>query len=765
MGILSMNKWIKPLASWLSALMMLLTLALPVHAQEGARIDNISVKGNQRIESSTVLSYLTFAEGDAYQTSEINASLKRLFETGLFADVTTGFDAATLTVNVVENPVVNSITFEGNRRVEDDVLSAETALEPRSVYNRSKVQEDVRRIRNIYSRNGRFLVEVTPKVVTLEQNRVDLIFEINEGKKATIKRIYFTGNNNFDNDTLRQTIATQETRWYNFLTSNDSFDPDRVNYDKELLRQYYIERGYADFKVVSSVAEISDDKESFILTFVVEEGRKYSIGEVAIESAFADINKGEFYELTETKTDDTFNAKKVDKTVDNMTSRLNDLGYAFVDIETEYDRDLENNILNLTYRIKEGPKVYIERIDINGDVRTLDEVIRREFRISEGDPYNAAKIRRSRQRIQNLGFFKKVEIRNVKSNEPDRVNLDVEVEEQATGELNFGAGFSTSDGAIGSVSVRERNLLGKGQDLRLSFQKSSETDQIDVGFTEPYFMGRDIAAGFDLFNIRQSQDESSYDSETTGGTLRASYSLTEHLRHSLYYSLKNIDVSDVEPGASAFIVQQEGENSNSSIGHSLLYDHRNNRFTPTEGYYIRFLQEFAGVGGDSKYLKHELRSAYYIPVYGDDVVFSTSFQGGHVFGYADEDVRINERFFIGGSTIRGFDDAGIGPRDSSTRDALGGNTFYAGSTELTFPLGLPEELGFSGSVFADAGSLFGSDASGASVTDDRSLRLSAGVGISWKSPLGPIRVDIAEAILKDDLDETELVRFNFGTRF
>lgn len=742
-------------------------LLFGLSAQAADTIKDIIVKDNQRVESLTIESYLDVAKGEEFDRNKINSSMKKMFSTELFSDVSILREGDALVVTVKENPIVNKVVFEGNKRIKDDQITPELSLEPRSVYTRAKVQNDVKRIQNLYRKSGRFSVTVTPKVVQLDQNRVDLVFEIQEGKKATISKIYFVGNDFYKSNKLREILNTKESRWYSFYSGNDTYDPDRVAFDKEVLRKFYAARGFADFKVTSAIAEITKDKKSFILTFIVEEGERYKFGEINIESTLPDLqSEQQLREVIETKPDDTFNADQIEASVDAITGKLNDIGYAFVDVKTSFERNVQDRIMSLTYNISEGPKVYIDRINIAGNVRTLDKVIRREFRIAEGDPYNAAKLRRSQQRIRNLGFFEDVDITSTKSTSPDKADINVNVSEKPTGELNFGAGYSTTEGALGNVSVRERNLLGKGQDLRVAFQKSSRGSQIDLGFTEPYFLGKDLAAGFDLFDVTRDQgSESSFDSKTKGGTLRAGYSLTEHLRHSVRYSLRTVDVTDIAPGASTFVVRQEGENTTSLVGHTLLYDLRDNKFEPTQGYYISFSQDIAGVGGDSKFFKNELKSAYYYPIYRDDFIFSLSGKGGYMFGLDDQDVRINERFFIGGNTIRGFDVAGIGPRDRTTDDALGGNTYYATSAEIAFPLGLPEELGFTGSVFVDAGSLFDSDDSGPTVQDESSVRAAAGFGVSWSSPLGPIRVDIANAFAKEAYDDTERVRFNFGTRF
>lgn len=735
------------------------------YAQEH-RIHDITIQDNQRIEASTIESYLDITRDAPYQEEQINTSLKNLYSSGLFSDVSIRQEGDTLIVKVEENPIINKVVFEGNKHLKEDTLSTELSLKPRSVYTRSRLQDDVDRIQGLYQKNGRFSVRVEPKIIKLDQNRVDLVFEIDEGKKTTIGVIRFIGNDFFDTKELKSVIHSRENHWYTFFTSNDTYDTDRIAFDKELLRKHYLSQGFADFKVVSSIAEITPDKHHFILTFTLEEGSRYTFGKIDVQSKLPNLQTDTLKTSIQTKSGKVFNADLINGTVEGMTDYLNNNGYAFVEIKPDYDRHTDTHILDITYTVEEGPKVYVDRINVTGNVRTLDKVIRREFRIAEGDPFNASKIKRSRERVQNLGFFDKVDITNQPGSAPDKTDIDVKVSEHSTGELNFGAGFSTTDGALGNVNIRERNLLGKGQDLRLGYQQSTVGSQVNLGFTEPYFMDKDFSAGFDLYNTtRDLADESSYSSSSHGGTLRGSYSLSEYLRHTLYYSLEETEVSDVQADASAFVRDQVGRNLVSLVGHSLLYDKRDSSIDPKEGYFIQGSQEFAGVGGDSKYVKHEVKSGYFYPVYKREAILSIKAKGGTISGYGGRDVRINERFFIGGTVIRGFDNAGIGPRDRRTLDALGGNNYYAGTTELMFPLGLPEELDFKGAIFMDAGSLFGTDKSDPSIADINSIRSSAGVGLAWSSPLGPIRLDYAYPLSKEPFDKQRNFQFNFGTKF
>jgi len=737
------------------------------YAQEASAtsIERITVQGNQRIESRTVLSYLGLNPGDPLTQTSVDTGLKNLYATGFFADVKINISGNNLVVQVMENPIISRVVFEGNDRVETKDLEKELELQPRSVYSRDKVQSDVKRLLDIYRRTGRYNASVEPKLIRQDENRIDLVYEISEGQIALVEKVTFIGNKQFDGNTLSKAVRTEETRWYKFLSDDDKYDPDRLQYDQELLRRFYINEGYIDFQVKSAHAELSPAKDAFYITFIVEEGPQYTFGDVKVASELKAKEQPDFSDLLTTEKGDTYDASLVEAAVDAITQRLGDLGYAFVDIQPKLDRDRTKKIANVTYVIKPGPRVYVERINVNGNVRTLDEVVRREFRISEGDAYNSSKLQRTEQRINNLGFFEAVSIKTEQGSAPDKTVIDVDVKEKSTGEINVGAGYSSSDGVLGNFGVREGNLLGRGQELKTNFVYAQRRKQAELSFTEPYFLDRELAAGFDIYRTYQDfTQQSSYVSDVKGVNLRTSYSLLEKLQHSVFYSIHENTVSDVPTIASIYIQQQQGTNVTSSIGHTFTYDERNNKFDPTKGYVLRFTQEVAGLGGDSKYLKHEAKAGYYYPV-APKWTLSFLGSGGHVLGIAGEDVRINERFFVGGDDFRGFRNAGIGPRDAATGDALGGNSYYVGTAELKFPLGLPEEMGVSGAVFTDAGSLWGVDSTGAGIFDVNSLRASSGVGILWTSPFGPIRVDLAQAWLQEKQDQTELFRFSFGTRF
>lgn len=729
----------------------------------GGSIAEIQVEGNQRIEAETIRSYMQLSPGDPFEAERIDRALKSLFATGLFADVRLRRELNTLVVQVVENPIINRLAFEGNEHIDDETLQNEVQLRPRVVYTQTRVQADANRILEIYRRSGRFAATVEPKVIPLDQNRVDLVFEVNEGDVTEVRRIDFVGNRAFSDGDLRDEILTSESAWYRFLSSTDTYDPDRLTVDREALRDFYLKEGYADFRVISAVAELSPDREAFFITFTVEEGERYKFGTIDIRTTLRDLDPESLRKQVTTVEGDWYDASEVETTVGNITDALGNLGYAFVDVRPQVQRDRENLLINLVYDIQEGPRVFVERIDISGNVRTLDKVIRREFRLVEGDAFNTSKLRRTRQRIQNLGFFSKVDLRTVPSDAPDKTIVEVEVEEQSTGELTFGFGFSTAEGPLGDISLRERNLLGRGQDLRLGFSLSGKRSQFDISFTEPYFLDRNLAAGIDLFRIETDRDESSFDQKSLGFGLRAGYEITEYLRHTVRYGLSQDEILDVDDDATLAIKQSEGETISSVVGHTLSYDRRDNRFDPREGYFFNFSNDLAGLGGDVHYLRTRTAAGYYHPLTGD-VTIGVSGQAGYIFGF-DEDVRIIDNFAVGGATLRGFKNSGVGPRDTVTEDSVGGNIFAVGSTELSFPLGLPDEYQIRGRLFSDFGTLYDSDLKGPDIIDEAALRMSVGGGLTWRSPFGPLAVDFAVPVVQEEYDETEFFRLSVGTRF
>ncbi|PCI51341.1 MAG: outer membrane protein assembly factor BamA [Alphaproteobacteria bacterium] len=754
-----------------------------VQAQQSAYgdrdiISDVVVQGNQRIEVETVKSYIFVHKGDIYDEKIVDRSLKSLFNTGLFSDVKIGRSGKTLVIEISENPIINRIVFEGNKFKKDEKLYEEINLRPRIVFSRSKVRGDVQRLLEIYRRGGRFSASIEPKVIQLDQNRVNLVFEITEGPKSSIGKINFMGNAIYNNDDLRAIIRSKESRWWKFLTSDDTYDPDRMAFDKQLLRDFYRSQGYADFRITSAVTELAPNKEDFFINYTIEEGVIYHFGEITVESQIPDLASDILSLLVFTKEGKLYNSELIDQTVEYLTSIAGLKGYAFVNVRPRIKRDREKQTVNITYIVNKAPRVYVERVEIRGNVRTHDRVIRREMRLVEGDSYNSSKMKRSEIRVRSLGFFKEVEIDQIEGSSNDKTILEVTVEEQATGELSVGAGFSSVESFLFDFSIRERNLLGRGQDLRFGSRISSRRKELDVGFTEPYFMGRPVVAGIDIFFRDNSFREANFTQVSVGLGLRTAFPVTEFIVMSGRYNLRK-DIIDI-PAAflssrSPFTVTNIGTFTTSSVGYGISFDTLDNRQKPNRGQRIVLNQDFAGLGGNVRYVRTQANYNYFIPIIGR-WIFGAKAELGHILSLG-QDIRINDRFFLGNPRMRGFKQAGIGPRDNLTTDALGGNAFYKGSLEIFIPLGSgARELGIEASAFIDAGALFSIDlpdqlfnsATGLThniVADTPKPRVSAGIGFTWTSPFGPFRVDFAKAILSDKFDKTEFFQFNIGTRF
>jgi outer membrane protein insertion porin family len=754
------------------------------YAQD-SRIRDIRVSGNRRVEPETVRSYLPFAVGDVYDSGKVSQGIRALFATGLFSDVRIERAGAAVVVSVVENPVINQVAFEGNSAVEKSSLQAEVQLKPRAVFTRAKVQGDVQRILDVYRRQGYFATTVEPKLIELDQNRVNVVFEIREGKATKVKSVQFIGNRAFSDSQLRDIITTTQQGWFDFLKNTAFYDPDRLALDRELLRQYYLKNGYADARIVSANADLDRDGSGFFITFVVEEGEIYNFGDVKIESNLQGVDVGRLQGTLLTARGSTYNAADIDKSVEQMTLLVSEQGYAFARVRPKADRDATTRTIAVTYVIDEGPRVYIERINVLGNTRTRDHVIRREFRLAEGDAFNPLMVDRAKKRLQGLGFFKSVEVKRRPGSAPDRIVLDVELLEQPTGELSFGAGYSTSEGVIGDIALTERNLMGNGQFLRLRLSGSASRMQIDLSFTEPRFLDRNIAAGFDIFHKDTLRSNTqAFNARKTGGSVRMGFPIAESLWLNTNYTLSRdeiYNVQTVQDGRfpSLAIRQAEGEFLTSLVGTSITYDKRNHPTNPNRGYFLTAGAEFAGVGGDVQYVRLLAEGRYYFPI-TDKITFVGRVTAGHIEGWGGDEVRLIDLFQKGGETIRGFYRSGIGARDVSTGDALGGQTFYAATAEIRYPLPfVPDDLGVKGAVFVDAGSLFSAPSNISSlngtidpvtglvvdIRDSNKIRVSAGTSLLWDSPLGPLRADFGWAIMKETYDREQLFRFGASTKF
>lgn len=735
---------------------------------------NITIKGNERIDDDIINSYLSSElKNNNFSKAAIDKSLKNLIESDLFLDAKILNENHKIIVEVKENPIISEVKFVGNKKIDDDALQAEASLKKRGIFTKYKLQSDLKRINEIYLKSGRFLTHIEPKIITKDENRVEVIFDINEGPKAKIAELRLIGNNNFSDDDLLNELTTKKSKWYKFLSSSDVYDSDRIEFDKEKLRRFYASHGYADFTAISSNAEILPTKDKFFITFLIEEGIKYNIGEINIINHIAKFDEKLLDKAILFKTGKVYNADLIEKTVDKMVQIMSDNSYAFAHIEPVLKRNKEQKIIDIDFVIDETPRVYIDRIVITGNTRTMDEVIRREVRLQEGDAYNITKLNRSRQRIQNLAFFENVDFKTKRIGNSDKVDIEIIVKEKKTGELNFGVGYSTVDKATANIGLKERNLMGTGQELGVNLQRSKYSLSSELNYTRPYFAKRAIDVGFDLFKYNASKRNTLvYDQSSEGFTVRGDYAITEFLNHQIRYTHRSESITDVDPAASLSIKNLEGSFTSSIFGQSFVYDKRDNKIDPREGYYLSVSQDYSGPGGDIRTMKYTGSAGYYLPTFSNDYVLKLLFRGGVIDGLG-QDVRGNFSFFLGGNNFRGFEYAGLGPRTMTNGsavggNAVGGNVYYVTSAEFRFPLGLPKELGINGILFTDIGTLKSVDNINkrfSDVADSGSLRQSYGLSIAWSSPMGPIRFDFSKVAKKEEYDRTQNFRFNFGTNF
>jgi len=733
-------------------------------AAQAQTANSMQVEGNRRVEADTIRSYFKSGPGGRLGPAEIDEGIKSLYSTGLFSDVRTQNSAGRLVIYVVENPVINRVAFEGNKKAKDDQLKVEVQSKPRGTLSRPTVQADVQRIIEIYHRSGRFDVRVEPKIIELPNNRVDLVFEITEGDKTGVKDLRFEGAKAFSYGRLKDIIKTSESNWLSFLQTTDIYDPDRVEADRDLLRRFYLKHGYADVRIVSATGEYDPAKKGFIVTFTIDEGAQYHVGTVDVISNIHAIDPNTLRGRLKVGPGSVYNADLVEKSVETMTIEAAKRGFAFATVRPRGDRNFATKTINLAFVVEEGTRAYIERINIIGNSRTRDYVIRREFDISEGDAYNRALIDRAERRLKNLGYFKNVKITNEPGSSPDRIVINVNVEEQSTGEFSIAAGYSTSDGVIGEVSVADRNLMGRGQFAKAAVQLGQRVRGLDLSFVEPYLLGYRMAGGIDLF-WRQNLASSyvSYDSKTMGTNLRLGFALTEEFAFAPHYSIYRQEISlpdylndcKLSPNAlvngggtgagSAFAggnpggpgvnqlseagrtdggncytngeaslaVRKElanGPVTISLVGYSLAYSTLDNAKAPTSGLYMEMKQDLAGAGGDVNFIKTTAEARTYYEVF-PDVIGVAKLQGGHLTSWGNKDLRMLDHFQMGPQLVRGFAPAGIGPRDltsGTTNDALGGTMFWGASVEAQTPLYfLPKEVGIKLAAFADAGSLWG----------------------------------------------------------
>ena len=726
-------------------------------------ISNIIIEGNQRVEIDTINSYLNISIGEQFDIDKLNNSLKNLYSTGFFSDVNIIRDGNIVIVQVLENPIINRVVFEGNNEIEDDVLASEVSLKSRNLFTRSKIQDDVQRILTLYRSEGSLSTSVKPNIISLDQNRVDIVFEINEGENTIINSITFNGNREFSDRRLRDVIITRQTRWYSILSSSDKYDPQQLQVDENLLRKFYKDNGYADVEIKPAVAQLDRDKDGFNIIFTVDEGEEYKYGKISIVSNIAEIDTNSILKELKIEQGDVYSASKIESNINIITKLVNEKGFPFTETFPEVDRIENKNELSVLFRINEAEKKYVNRIMIRGNERTLDKVIRRNVRMAEGDAYVPSLLARSKTLITNLGFFSRVDLTESSVNESGNTDILIDVEETNTGELSFGGGFSSQVGGLLNLGISEKNFLGKGQRVSLQAKFSEREADYTASFSEPYFLNRDLYTSTNLYNNKIDYKESSYDLERQGMNISGNYTLGEYIRQNIRYSLESRDLSP-RTGASASIRAEQGETILSELSTALNINTTDNQRFPTEGYVFSIASAFAGLGGDKEFLRINNNGNYYHALNDEAIILNLEYNAGVIMGLG-QDILISDRYFLGGNSFRGFDQSGIGPRDKNNSDSLGGNIFYTSSLKASFGIGLPPELGIRANWFATIGSLTGVDSSSVSFHDDSSIRMSSGAGLSWNSPFGPISIIFAQAILKEDYDKTESVSFGIGTKF
>ena len=846
------------------------TLQLPALAQaeileNTGTIERIIVNGNQRIEDRTVLSYILVEPGSSFDANRIDLSLKSLFATGLFADAKFDRVGNQLVITLVENPIVSRVMIEGNKAMAENKIREEIQIAPRGVFTAARMQADVQRIMELYRQSGRFAAKVTPEYVPLDQNRVDVIFSITEGPVSGVRAINFLGNEEYSDNRLRKEIVTRQSRWWQFFSSNDNYDPGRMEYDRDLLRQFYQNKGYYDFRVESAVAELTPDQKDFYITYTIDEGEIYRFGEVSVETELEKLNTDALRASLSAKSGDLFRGDTIEQSIDGLTYVAGIGGYAFIDVRPEISADMETKTVNVTFHVNEGPRVYINRINIVGNTQTLDRVIRRELRVNEGDAFNRVLLDRSRNRVRALGYFKDVEVTELPTADPDQIDVDLKVTEQPTGEMSFSAGFSSSESFLVDVSVAQRNVLGRGQSASARVSTSALQQILDLQFTEPRFLDRNMSAGLGAFATRldySDTDLGGYTTESMGVSAQLGFPLSDRLQLGLKYTLQNdkidvvdqsividedsgerltseytvddggtpgdtsdditgvtyvsaddvplpdgsliVDVCDVRYLNRYSLCSSERSEISSIVGYNLLLDMKNDPLEPTGGFDLLFGQDVSGFGGDVNFIRTNASMNLYQGI-TKSVVASLRLSGGYIEPYGTSEgnseygqttpqgVRINNRFFKGGNSFRGFDTAGLGPRivqiiqnDDGTEtvkrlNALGGNAFYQASLDLSIPNYLPEEYGIKTGLFLEAGSVgllsdvdksdpveftdtYGRDAVQL-IEDELSLRASTGLSVYWTSPFGPIRFDFSHILKSEEYDRTESFRFSTSTRF
>lgn len=745
--------------------------------QTGGTVQAIQVVGNQRIETGTIQSYMVIQQGDPFDSNKVNLSLKTLYATGLFQNVSITRQGNTLVVNVVENPTVGQVYFQGNKAISDKDATAAISLKPRSVYTPAAAEADRRALLNLYAQKGHFDASVTPNIIRLPDNRVNVVFQCSEGSVTKVSRITFVGNEHFSQSKLRSVVSSRQSAWYRFLSSADQFNSQRMEYDEALLRQFYLHEGYADFRMNSANAELSPDRKSFYLTYNFTEGPRYRVKQVEVVSDILGLSAKQLRGLVPIHKGEWFDGSALADSITAISTKAQDLGFPFAQVNPDVKTDPASRTLTITLDVVQGPQIYIQRTDITGNTRTEDKVIRRELTVADGDAYSQTKIDASKANLKNLGFFKDETITTSPGTTPQQVILDTKVTEQSTGQFSLGGGYSSDLGALLNAGLSQNNFGGSGVNASINAMLAQRGTQINIGATQPYFLDRNLIAGFDLFRtVTDSYTTSSanyaYSESSIGADVRLGYRFNDNVRQSFTYTISQRNVYNIQSGSSLYILDEKGTSSQSQISQTITFDFVDNDQNPTSGLMVDLTTDYAGLGGTAKYGRISPDASYYLPlerIFGSKAwVLKFSGTAGFLiptFGYQD---RVIDRFFVGGDSLRGFADGGVGPHDIATGDSLGGNTMWTGTAELQFPLPVSPDLGVNGFAFVDTGTAYGipnSEKKFGPAYDSSAPRVGAGVGIAWNTPFGLIDLSVADPVVKKRYDQTQAFRVSFGTRF
>jgi outer membrane protein insertion porin family len=763
-----------------------MTLLVVVGSAQAAVVSSVEVIGNQRVDADAIRSYVSIKPGKKFSSTDIDEAVKALFGRGLFSDVEINQVGSRLVIKVSEYQIVNQVLFQGNKKLKDNAIAAAIQLKQRGTFSKATLDSDIEAVKAAYRRIGRDDAAVMTQIMDLGDNRVNVVFNINEGDRTQIAAINFVGNTAYSSRRLSDVVTTRRTSYLSFLLRDDVYDEDKLRADEELLRRFYYSHGYADFQVISADGELDENTNKYTVTIRVREGERYTFGDVSVESTIPDVDSKALESVVETHKGDIYNAKDVEDTIIALTENVASAGYPFAQVTPRGDRNFDNHTISVAYTIDQGTKAYIERMEIRGNTSTRDYVVRREFDVSEGDAFNQVLIQRAKRRLEALGYFEKVDIAAEPGSEPDQVVVVVNLIEKSSGEFSIGGGYGTgsSSGLTLEGSITERNFLGRGQFIKLSASGGSSSQDYSLSFTEPYFLGRRIAAGFDIY--KQTREYDHYDSETLGATIRLGLPITDNFSTQLAYNISqekysypddcttdgSLDLSkcDVSQAIQQGVAESPWIRSSVTLG--LVYNTIDDMKNPHEGLYANFNAEVAGLGGDAKFVKLTGRASVYQTLSEQmDLVGLISAGAGHVEGYGDDGLRIFDQLQSNIKMIRGFASGGIGPVDSDgAGDHLGGTTYFNASAEAQFALPvIPESFGLRGAVFTDAATLYGNKIADQSLVDQSTTsmqwRASVGVSLIWASPFGPIRIEYAVPVMKERTDDVQEFNFGLATRF